>query len=193
MDTPNGDVAVVRGGTFGVGRGVASELARFGDGVHVTGRSARSDGPTAERHITQIRCDHRIDAEVTIAFEQIVRESGSIDILVNNVWGGYENMAENGVFTWSKPFGEQPLWRWDAMFCAGFRAHYHASQLAAPLMIANRRGLTVNISFWSAQKYIGNVAYGAFSSGRRKLCRRPRGSISATRSLLNSSDVPLRR
>lgn len=59
-----------------------------------------------------------------------------IDILVNSVWGGCEGMIENGAFTWSKPFWEQPLWRWDAMFYAGVRAHYHASQLAAPMMIA---------------------------------------------------------
>jgi NAD(P)-dependent dehydrogenase (short-subunit alcohol dehydrogenase family) len=59
-----------------------------------------------------------------------------IDILVNSVWGGCEGMIENGVFTWSKPFWEQPLWRWDAVFYAGVRAHYHASQLAAPMMIA---------------------------------------------------------
>lgn len=43
---------------------------------------------------------------------------------------------------------------------AGVRAHYRASQLAAPAMIARRRGLIVNISFWAAQKHIGNVAYG---------------------------------
>ena len=47
-------------------------------------------------------------------------------------------MVEDGEFTWSKPFWEQPLWRWDAMFSAGVRAHYHASQLAAPAMIAAR-------------------------------------------------------
>ena len=68
----------------------------------------------------------------------------AIDILVNNVWGGYERMIEDGSFTWSKPFWEQPLWRWDAMFSAGVRAHYQASQLAARTMIARRRGLIVN-------------------------------------------------
>ena len=60
------------------------------------------------------------------------RKAGAVDILVNNVWGGYERMVDNGEFTWAKPFWEQPLWRWDAMFSAGVRAHYHASQLAAP-------------------------------------------------------------
>ena len=46
------------------------------------------------------------------------------------------------------------------MFGAGVRAHYHASQLAAPGMVANGRGLIVNISTWAARKHIANVAYG---------------------------------
>lgn len=48
----------------------------------------------------------------------------------------------------------------DAMFDAGVRAHYYSSQLAARSMVACRRGLNVNNSFWAAQKHIGNVAYG---------------------------------
>jgi len=40
--------------------------------------------------------------------------------------------VKEGQFTWPRPFWQQPLWRWDAMFDAGVRAHYHASQLAAP-------------------------------------------------------------
>ena len=52
---------------------------------------------------------------------------------------------------------------------AGVRAHYHASQLAAPAMIARRRGLIVNISFWAAQKHIGNVAYGVSKAATDKM------------------------
>jgi NAD(P)-dependent dehydrogenase (short-subunit alcohol dehydrogenase family) len=83
-----------------------------------------------------------------------------LDVLVNNVWGGYERMVENGEFTWSLPFWRQPLWRWDAMFCVGVRAHYVAARLAARGMVEQRRGLIVNLSFWAAQKHIGNVPYG---------------------------------
>jgi dehydrogenase/reductase SDR family member 1 len=161
-------VAVVTGATKGVGRGVASVLAEQGARVFVTGRSV-TDNAQIDARTTAIRCDHRDDAQVESSFQRIVRDAGPIDILVNNVWGGYDNMLENGEFTWPKPFWEQPLWRWDAMFAAGVRAHYRASQLAAPGMIANRRGLIVNISFWAAQKHIGNVAYGVSKAATDKL------------------------
>jgi dehydrogenase/reductase SDR family member 1 len=141
-----GRVAVVTGATKGVGRGIGRELAEHGARVFVTGRSA-PDQERLDERITGIRCDHRLDDEVKAAFNRIAREANAIDILVNNVWGGYERMIEDGAFTWSKPFWEQPLWRWDEMFGAGVRAHYHASQFAAPAMIAQRRGLIVNISF----------------------------------------------
>src|SRR4051794_5697326 len=55
------------------------------------------------------------------------------------------------------------------MFTAGVRAHYRASQLVAPSMIAQRRGLIVNISFWAAQKHIGNVAYGVSKAATDKM------------------------
>ena len=161
-------VALVTGATRGVGRGVARELARQGARVFITGRSVPNYEPFDEP-ITAIDCDHRDDQQVTAAFDRIAREAGTIDILVNNVWGGYERMIDNGAFTWSKPFWEQPLWRWDAMFTAGVRAHYHASQLAARTMVAARRGLIVNISFWAAQKHLGNVAYGVSKAATDKM------------------------
>ncbi len=164
----DGAVAVVTGATRGVGRGVARELGRQGARVFITGRSVPDHAPFDEP-ITAIRCDHRDDEQVNAVFDRIVHEAGTIDVLVNNVWGGYERMIDNGAFTWSKPFWEQPLWRWDAMFAAGVRAHYHASQLAARTMVAQRRGLIVNISFWAAQKHLGNVAYGVSKSATDKM------------------------
>ena len=163
-----GKVAVVTGATRGVGRGVGRELARSGAQVFVTGRSA-PDYERLDERTMGIRCDHRQADEVEAAFARISREAGAIDILVNNVWGGYERMIEDGAFTWSRPFWEQPLWRWDAMFGAGVRASYQASQLAAQAMVARRRGLIVNISFWAAQKHIGNVAYGVSKAATDKM------------------------
>ena len=163
-----GKVAVVAGATKGIGRGVARELAQHGAQVYGTGRSAPPD-ERVDDQTTMLRCDHSMDAEVEAVFERILKETGGIDILVNAVWGGYDRMMEDGQFTWPRPFWEQPLWRWDAMFNAGVRAHYRASQFAAKGMVARHDGLIVNISHWAAQKYIGNVAYGVSKAATDKL------------------------
>jgi len=163
----HGQVALVTGGSRGIGRGVASELARQGAKVFVTGRT-ESDLATIGEGTIGIRCDHTVDSDVEAAFARIA-QGNAIDILVNNIWGGYERMVDNGEFTWMKPFWEQPLWRWDAMFGAGVRAHYQASQLAAAGMVARRRGLIVNISHWAAQKHLGNVAYGVSKAATDKM------------------------
>jgi dehydrogenase/reductase SDR family protein 1 len=163
-----GRAAVVTGGGRGIGRGIAHELARAGARVFVTGRSV-IDPPERQSQTTALRCDHRNDAEVDEIFDRILAATPTIDILVNAVWGGYEKMIEDGAFTWPRPFWQQPLWRWDAMFAAGVRAHYRASQIAAKTMVENRGGLIVNLSHWAAQKRIGNVAYGTAKAATDKM------------------------
>jgi NAD(P)-dependent dehydrogenase (short-subunit alcohol dehydrogenase family) len=116
-----------------------------------------------------IPCDHRDDDQVEAAFEQIAKQGRKIDILVNNAWGGYEKMREGRVFTYLKPFWEQPFWRWDAMFDAGARAAYTSSALAARMMTKKKSGLIVNISFWAAQVYLGNTQYGAAKAAVDKM------------------------
>src|ERR1043166_3280039 len=94
-------VALVTGASRGVGKGIALELIAAGATVYITGRSA-GDMQYISGKGTAIACDHRNDEQVESAFRQITREQGRLDILVNNVWGGYENMMENGEFTWSR-------------------------------------------------------------------------------------------
>jgi NAD(P)-dependent dehydrogenase (short-subunit alcohol dehydrogenase family) len=116
-----------------------------------------------------VACDHREDAQVEKLFQRVDEESGRLDLLVNNAWGGYERMEDDGQFTWPRPFWEQPFWRWDAMFQAGVRAAYVASACAARRMVAQKKGLIVNISYWAAQKYMGNVAYGTAKAAVDKM------------------------
>jgi dehydrogenase/reductase SDR family protein 1 len=168
MQRLNGKVALVTGASRGVGKGIALGLIEAGATVYITGRSVE-DMQYISGKGTLVECDHRNDEQVRSAFRRIADEQGRLDILANSVWGGYENMVEGGEFTWSRPFWQQPIWRWDAMFQAGVRAHYLSSQLAAQLMVTQRSGLIVNISFWAAQKYLGNVAYGVSKAATDKM------------------------
>ena len=180
-----GKVAVVTGASRGVGKGVALGLGEAGAIVYVTGRTIKDKTDveklggtvfeTAEA-VTSIGgkgialpCDHRVDSQVEEVFKQVTKKSKGVDILVNNAWGGYENMREGRRLTYFKPFWEQPFWRWDAMFDAGVRAAYTSSAYAARVMTRKKKGLIVNISFWSAQVYLGNAQYGVSKAAVDKM------------------------
>ncbi len=155
--------ALVTGASRGVGRGIAIALADAGYDVFATGRSvAMADLPPA---VHRVVCDHADDAQVAAAFAQVP----VLDVLVNSSWGGYERMIEDGKFTWSLPFWEQPEHRWGSMMDAGVRAAFVASQHAARKMVPAKEGLIVNISFWPAQKYVGNTIYGIAKAATDKL------------------------
>lgn len=168
MQNLKGKIALVTGASRGVGKGIALGLIEAEATVYITGRTVE-DMTYINGQGSAIECDHRADEQVEAVFRRVVHEHGRLDVLVNNVWGGYENMLENGEFTFTRPFWQQPLWRWDAMFQSGVRAHYVASRFAARMMIEQRNGLIVNISFWAAQKYLSNTAYGVSKAATDKM------------------------
>jgi NAD(P)-dependent dehydrogenase (short-subunit alcohol dehydrogenase family) len=97
-----GKIALVTGASRGVGKGVAQALAEGGATVYATGRTIQ-EMQSSTGKVIAVRCDHREDAQVRVIFDRIAQEHGRLDILANNVWGGYENMMENGEFTWTRP------------------------------------------------------------------------------------------
>jgi dehydrogenase/reductase SDR family protein 1 len=159
--------ALVTGASRGVGRGIAISLADAGYRVFATGRNIAT--ATLPDTIVRIPCDHLQDDQTAAAFARIANETGALDVLVNSAWGGYERMIENGVFTWPAPFWEQPTHRWSSMMDAGVRAAFVVASHAARIMVPQRRGLIVNISFWAARKHIGNVIYGVSKAATDKM------------------------
>lgn len=175
-------VAVVTGASRGVGRGIARALGEAGATVYVTGRSVRGgqtteDLPgtvddTAEEVTARggtgiaVRCDHTVDADTEALFERVAAAHGRLDLLVNNAWAGYEKFATEAKF--DAPFWKQPLWRYD-QYAGSLRGQFVASRLAAPLMLTQRKGLIVNISFTDGDVYLGQIAYDISKTGSDRM------------------------
>jgi NAD(P)-dependent dehydrogenase (short-subunit alcohol dehydrogenase family) len=174
MREMNNVVALVTGASRGAGRGIALALGAAGATVYVSGRSV-DGGPTTDnvpgtidetaREVTRsggngiaVQCDHTVDPAVESLFQRIRDEHGRLDVLVNNVWGGYESSECRPLPL--VPFWEQSLQQWDSMFTAGVRAHLVASRLAVPLMLPQRRGLIVSTTAnLEALPYLKNLFY----------------------------------
>lgn len=175
MKPLSGKVALVTGASRGVGKGIALGLGEAGATVYLTGRTTAEGRATfalpgtihqTAQEVSELggaaiatRCDHTNDDEVRAVFERIRAEQNRLDVLVNNVWGGYEYFNDGTQFWNEKGFWTIPLSRWDKSFDAGVRAHYVASVLAAPLMITRHFRLMVNISFFAAQRDDRGVVY----------------------------------
>jgi dehydrogenase/reductase SDR family member 1 len=181
----DGKTAIVTGASRGVGKGIAEELGAAGATVYVTGRSVHGSPATIALAGTieetadavkraggtgiAFRCDHRDDSAVRGLFRRVEAERGRLDVLVNNVWAGYEGLHEGKYQEFRKPFWEQPVALWDAMFAAGVRAHYVASALAARMMVSQGSGLIVNISSFARVGDEPNVAIGVAKGATDRL------------------------
>jgi NAD(P)-dependent dehydrogenase (short-subunit alcohol dehydrogenase family) len=175
-DEPGQRVAWVTGASRGVGRGVAVALGQAGWVVYVTARSSAAGRTghlpgtvedTAEAVTAgggrgvAVPCDHKDDEAVRATAARIEADHGRLDLLVNNAWGGYERLNAGGWQEWNAPFWEQPLELFDAMFGGGVRAHYVATSVCAPLLIATQPSLvvTVSVAVPEAEQHSFGAAY----------------------------------
>jgi NAD(P)-dependent dehydrogenase (short-subunit alcohol dehydrogenase family) len=161
-------VAIVTGASRGIGRGCAIELGACGATVYCTGRRSSASTPPESGSVEAVAaevsaaggrgvpvvCDHRDDDAVADLFARVEAEEGRLDLLVNNAFIIPDELTN------LRPFWEQPLSNWDDMIDVGTRSAYAASRLAAPMMIAQGKGLIANISSSGAKEYAWHVAYG---------------------------------
>lgn len=181
MQPSSPKVAVVTGASRGVGKGIALALGAAGMTVYLTGRSLEHSTSTlrgqllpgslletadavtrAGGHGIPVLCDHSDDAQVRALFARVERESGRLDLLVNNAALLHENLIDPG------PFWQKPLELIDILD-VGLRSAYVASYYAAPLLVRGGDGLVVFISSFGAGCYMHGPAYGAQKAGCDKL------------------------
>ncbi len=152
-----GRVALVAGATRGAGRAIAVELARAGAYVYATGRSSAIHGPSeigrpetieeteemmraAGGAGESVRVDHTDPDQVARLIEQIESNSGRLDILVNDIFGG-DRYAD----------GSKPLWQHDLpgglrMLRMGIDTHLITSAKGIPLLLRSGGGVVIEMT-----------------------------------------------
>ncbi len=138
----NGKVAVVTGGTKGIGRGIAEALVREGIDVCVSARSRNKIDETVrdlmalgKSRVTGIVCDVRIHAQIKSLFELTEIEFGGVDILVNN--------AGIGIFA---PVEEMSPEDFRVVLETNLFGVFYCCHEAIPLMKKRSGGYIINIS-----------------------------------------------
>ena len=130
--------AVVTGGTRGIGRAIASLLAREGARVSIISRTPSvtpsvSKGDAGGFYLTQ--CDVTDESQVQGAFAACREANGPIEILVNN-----SGIAE------SAPLKRTDLAMWDRIIATNLTGTFLCTREAVPEMIAAGWGRIVNVA-----------------------------------------------
>jgi len=174
----SGKVAVVTGSSRGIGKGIALALGREGATVYVTGRTVTPGsyslpgtvGETAAEVDRRggkgipVQVDHGNDEQVVALFDQVKREQGRLDLLVNNAFSLPEDLTE------PQPFWEKPLSNWE-MVDVGARSNFVAAWHAAHIMVPQRSGLIIAISGYVGVTYTYGVVFGTCKSAVDRMAR----------------------
>lgn len=178
MSTLAGKVAVITGASRGIGKGIALALASEGATVYVTGRTVEPGsvslpgtvGETATQCDLRggkgiaVQVDHGDDEQVAALFEQVHKEQGRLDILVNNAFALPDDLTD------PNPFWEKPLSNWQ-MIDVGVRSNFVAAWYAAKIMVPQKSGLIVAISGYTGVAYTYGVIFGTSKSAVDRMSR----------------------
>jgi 3-oxoacyl-[acyl-carrier protein] reductase len=129
-------VALVTGGSVGIGRSIAQSLHEAGARVAITGRDpARLEEAARTLDVLPIRADVSNEADVARTYREVLAKFGDLDILVNN--------AGFGIFKSLVDFDRASF---DAVFATNVTGAMLMAREAAKIFIKRNRGNIVNIS-----------------------------------------------
>jgi 3-oxoacyl-[acyl-carrier protein] reductase len=155
----SGKVALVTGGSRGIGKDIAAGLVRAGAKVAILGRdearavaTAGELGPNAKGY----RCDVAVPADVEQALEAVEKDLGPIDVLVNNAGTTKDNLLFR--------IG---LDDWDQVLATNLKGAFLVTKLVARGMIKRRWGRIVNIA--SVVGMIGNKGQANYAASKAGL------------------------
>ena len=150
-------------------------LGEAGATVYCTGRSTRESGATPGRPETieetadlvtsaggrgiPVRVDHTNEADVIRLFDLVRADSGHLDVLVNDVWGG------DDITEWGTPFWETDLGKGRRIIESAVWSHILTARHALPLMVERNSGLLIEITDGDFLGYRGAFFYDFAKAG----------------------------
>jgi NAD(P)-dependent dehydrogenase (short-subunit alcohol dehydrogenase family) len=165
----DGQVALVTGGSRGIGRAIALALAAAGADLIVAARTEPVPGTVEEaaeavralgRRALPLELDVGNPESVQATVRQGLKTFGRIDILVNNAGTN-----------WARPFLEFPPNRWELVLRVNTTGPFLCSQAVLPAMLAQGRGHILNISSIAAVPTGGPDGSIAYSVSKAALDR----------------------
>jgi len=147
----SGKVAIVTGGSRGIGKAVADQFLAHGAKVYALSRSAGE--PTAAIYT---QCDVSDEAAVNAAIEGILQENDGVDILVNNA-----GVTRDGLIMRMKSED------WDYVMNVNLKSAFYLSREVVRHMIKRRTGSIINMT--SVVGKIGNGGQANYSASKAGL------------------------
>jgi NAD(P)-dependent dehydrogenase (short-subunit alcohol dehydrogenase family) len=136
-----GRVAIITGGSIGLGRQMAEGLAEMGASVALCARKKeRCEQAAGELQKLGVKtlalaCDVRNPASIQEAVDATLAQFGRIDILINNAGT-----------SWGAPVEEMRLEHWNRVIETNLTGTFLCSQAVGKVMIGQRRGKIINIA-----------------------------------------------
>jgi enoyl-[acyl-carrier protein] reductase III len=135
-------IALITGSGRGIGKATALHFARLGADIvinylrkHSTAEETAKEIESLGRRALVVKADVGDPADIDALFENVEKEWGGLDFLINNAASGY-----------IRPVTEQKVKGWDWTMNINARAALFTAQKAAPLMQARGGGAIVNVS-----------------------------------------------
>ena len=157
----DGKVALVTGGSRGIGKGIARGLAREGASVVISARPSASLGQTEDElraggaTVLAVPADVTDEAQVDQLFATAMERFGRLDVLVNNA-GAFDG----------GPLDQLSLAAWNKVIAVNLTGPFLCTRAAMRIMKAQGGGRIINVASISAQRVRPNsAAYSASKHG----------------------------